>query len=806
LRGIRVIDLSPDRIGAQVSQTLADYGADVVWIEPPGGARLRERPTLPFLARGKRSLEVDLRTPEGADRVRRLAATADVVLETFRPGVADRLGLGYEELSARNPSVVYASVTGFGRFGPWAGLKGYEGVVASVLGIFASFSGMSGSARPPFVAVPWCTFAASHGALHGILAALLERERSGLGQWVETNLAQAVTIHEGASSSWYSHLVTRRWPDAYAPAPPVIGGTPLHHFTYRLLVGQTKDGRWLQFAQNRPRLFEAFLRTLDLDWMLTEPKWKGIPILEDEGLRIELLERMLAGVRDRTLAEWQDVFEADRNVFAELYRAGPEVLDHPQLRDTGAVVELVDSDGSHVRQPAAQFHMSATPAVELTPAPRPGDFAGGTWEARDRAAVGETLGGHPPLEGVTIMELAVQYAAPYAMTLLADLGARVIKVEPLEGDSIRRQQPQFPEIGGAKVMQGKESVAVDIRTPEGLEIVHQIASRVDAVLDGFRDGAASRGGWDFETIRRLNPDVLYVSASGYGSGGPCGDRAAFAPSFGAAGGIAAAHLGGTGPEDPRISFQEVITRSFLLRAASATKYASADGIGAMGAATAMLIGLFARRRGAGAQHVVSSMLLSTAHAMADHVIDRPGQPGGIRPGPDLRGPTALYRTYDAADGWIFLAAPQPAEWEGLAEAVLPYADLRADARFATPAARRDNDAVLAEALAAIISTRRKDEWQRDMTAHDVACVAITTDPPEDLLLSDEYGRASGYIVDVGHPIFEQHPRLAPIVRFSRSSIPARSGGLCGDSTDSVLLELGYSQTRIADLRARRIVG
>src|SRR5262249_19185602 len=127
LDGLRVVDLSPTRVGAQASQTLADFGADVVWVEPPGGSALRHQSSCPFLARGKRSEVADLRSAAGVDRVRGLAEVADVLIETFRPGVADRLGLGYDELRARNPALVYASITGFGRRGPWAHLKGYEG-------------------------------------------------------------------------------------------------------------------------------------------------------------------------------------------------------------------------------------------------------------------------------------------------------------------------------------------------------------------------------------------------------------------------------------------------------------------------------------------------------------------------------------------------------------------------------------------------------------------------------------------------------------------------------------------------------
>ncbi len=385
LGGVRVVDLSPDRVGAQVSQTLADYGADVL-------------------------------------------------IETFRPGVADRWGLGYEALVDANPGLVYTSITGFGRQGRWANLKGYEVVVASVLGVCESFSGMNPGGRPPFVTVPWCTFAATHGALQGILSALYERGHSGSGQWVETNLAQAVTIHEGASSSWYTYLVSTRWPDAFVPAPATS-----HHFVYRLLVGQTKDGRWLQFAQNRPHLFESLLRALDLDWMLTDPKWKGIPILEDAAQREELLHRMLDGVRGRSLAEWQVVFETDRDVFAELYRDGPEALDHPQLVHDGAILELVDPEHGAVRQPGPQFAMTATPGAVRGPAPTLGDGLDPGWAPRSvgagaagggaagggaAAGRGTAAGRGAPLAGVTVMELAVQYAAPYGPTMLADLGAR----------------------------------------------------------------------------------------------------------------------------------------------------------------------------------------------------------------------------------------------------------------------------------------------------------------------------------------------------------------------------------------------
>lgn len=256
LNGLRVVDLSPTAVGAQATQTLADFGADVIWVEPPGGSALRDLASFPFLARGKRSLVADLKTAEGVERVRALAGSADVFLETFRPGVADRLGLGYDDLTADNPGLIYTSITGFGRRGPWARLKGYEGIVASVLGLQASFESMFAGKHPPFVSVPWCSFPASQTALHGILTALLERERSGHGQRVETNLAQALATLD--PWMWFLYLVTERWPGAYTPDTAVNErGIPNSYTIFVLLISQTKDGRWLQFAQNSTRLFHG---------------------------------------------------------------------------------------------------------------------------------------------------------------------------------------------------------------------------------------------------------------------------------------------------------------------------------------------------------------------------------------------------------------------------------------------------------------------------------------------------------------------------------------------------------------------
>ncbi len=592
LEGLTVIDLSPTRVGAQVTQTLADFGADVLWIEPPGGSALRSQPSFPFLARGKDSIVLDLKCEADVEVARDLATTADVLVETFRPSVADRLGLGFEDLQALNPRLVYASITGFGRLGPSAAVKGYEGVVLAKLGVNTAFAKMHAESHPPYVSVPWCAFSASQTALHGVLAALLDRERTGLGQRVEANLVQGFATLD--TWSWFQHLVAERWPEAFIAVDTFSGaGVPNSPLTYMLLVALTKDGRWLQFAQVAPHLFVAFMRALGLEWMLTDPEWKGIPAFEDEERRLGLWTAMLEAAGRKSLAEWTQVFDADPDVFAELFRSGPEVLEHPQLVHDGQVVDVLDPVLGSVRQPGPLVRMESTPAGPVRPAPRLGECRS-VPRGRAVGARPEPPGGvSMPLEGITVLELALMFAAPYGATMLTDLGARVIKVEALGGDRIRSIVP-FPESGGAKVMQGKDSICVDFTTPDGVAIVQKLAGRCDAVLQGFRAGAAERLGLDAATLRAINPDLVYLSAPGYGPGAPNGHRPAFAPSIGAAGGIARATVGDGVSERPGLDMDQIREGAIRLAGSATVTSAQADGFAALGVASSLLLGLLAR--------------------------------------------------------------------------------------------------------------------------------------------------------------------------------------------------------------------
>ncbi|HVV10528.1 CaiB/BaiF CoA transferase family protein [Amycolatopsis sp.] len=800
LGGLRVIDLSATAAGALATQFLADGGAEVIHVEPPGGSPLRRTPGWPALARGTRSLVLDLHAGTGRQRLNELLKTADVLVTTFRPETSARLGLTADALAEINPRLVSAAITGWGGSGPLAHLKGYEGMVMAKLGIFHAKKRINRRPGPAFVSVPYASWGAAHTALQGILSALLDREFTGLGQHVEADLVRGIAMLD--TWTWFTEMVGLRWPDAYQTVDGFTeDGEPQAHLVYPLLTAPTKDGVWLQFAQTEPRLFAAMLEDLGLTPLLADPKWKGLPMLETQELRTELWEIMIGKVGERTLAQWQQVFETNPHINAEIFRDGPEVLGHPQLDHDGRVTVAEDPALGTVRQPSTLVHTDEQPLTPARPAPALDEYDG-VPEATPAPAAVTSPAPALPLDGVTILDIGVMFAGPFGATMLADLGARVIKVESLDGDTIRRAFP-FPEAGGAKVMQGKESIQLDLTTDEGKAIVHELAKRADIVLCAFRAGAAKRAGIDPETLKALNPRLIYLNAPGYGTGGPFGARPAYAPSIGAASGLALTDA--PDAAGATTSLAEIKPAAIRLFQASAVPSLQADGVAALAVASAMLLGLLARARGRALGTLTTTMLASATHALIDRTIDYPGKPAAPTVDDGGHGYHALYRLYEAAEGWVFLAAPAEKEWPELVAALSDEISLDGDPRFATAGARAADDGALAQVLGDVFTKLPATDWEERLTAAGVGCVAVGEQPSEVLLQTDERLVAE-YTVAAKSPIFEEHHRLAPAVRFSRSRTRAMGGCLAGDHTDALLSELGYPKEAIEDLRERRVIG
>jgi len=793
LAGLTVVDLSTTVASAFTTLLFADFGADVITVERPGGARLRSQPSWPFWLRGKRSIVLDLKHAGDQAVARQLAAGADVVVEAWGPGVATSLGLDYEGLSAPNPGLVYTSISGFGHEGSYAHLKAYEAVVMAKTG---SMYGNTATHRPgPVMINPLgATTSASLLAMHGTLLALHARASSGFGQRVDATMAQGMM----AQDPWFYFLLelARKFPDALRASPgPTMAGrraVPPSWLSFGLLNGVTKDGRWLQFAHATPIQFDAFLRALGLG-----PQWRDKADHEDPDVREELWTAMLENVRSRTLEEWQEIFDGEKHVFAEQYRAGTELFEHPQIVHDRHAVEFEQPGIGTVRAMGPLVKLFGTPGDGTRPAPAP-DADGPDLRARPpvpkQAPHGERPTARPALEGITVVDLGTFYAGPFGSAMLADHGARVIKIEQLDGDPIRFNMP-MPESAGVRVTQGKESIAVNANSPEGKAIVTELIEGADIVLHCYREGVAKRMGLDAETMLAKNPDLIYHHGVGYGIDGPYARRSAFAPTIAAGSGFAA-RSGGTGgrrvPDEATVEDIKDLTTTL-----AGAQSGHPDGMAAVAVAVAMSLALVARDLGSGGQVGLTSMISTMGHVLGDVMIEYAGRPDPIWPDPDHLGYHALYRLYQSSDGWIVLCAPTDEAWSGLRAALR---DLATD---------DPEDPALAGSLEAIFRTRPGIEWENELSAAGIGCAAVSPQLgglAAGMFLPGQIGEQLGFVTRVEHPIFGEHVRSTALVRLSRGVETLGSGCTIGQHTDAILTELGYEPEQIDSLRSAGLIG
>ena len=261
-----VLDLTRYRAGPTAARQLADWGADVVKIEAPGTPgtasdpiKARHGPDFQNLHRNKRSLTLNLKEPDGLAIFKRLAESADVVVENYRPDVKHRLGIDYETLSALNPRLVYASLSGFGQDGPYAKRPGFD-QIAQGMGGLMSITGEPGRG-PMRVGIPVADLSAGLYTAIGILVALLEREHSGKGQWVQSSLLQAMIAQLDFQAARY----------LFEGVPPGQAGND-HPTSIPTGVFETADGH-INIATSGGAIYERLCEALGMPELITDPRF-----------------------------------------------------------------------------------------------------------------------------------------------------------------------------------------------------------------------------------------------------------------------------------------------------------------------------------------------------------------------------------------------------------------------------------------------------------------------------------------------------------------------------------------------------
>ena len=395
-----------------------------------------------------------------------------------------------------------------------------------------------------------------------------------------------------------------------------------------------------------------------------------------------------------------------------------------------------------------------------------------------------------PLDGFRVIDLTSMISGPFATMMLGDQGADVIKVEaPGGGDHVRTGAFRAGGLAAQFINtnRNKRSIAVDLKNPQGRDVVLRLAAGADVFIQNFRPGVVDRLGVGEPAVRAVSPDIVYVSISGFGESGPYATKRVYDPIIQAASGLASVQGGGD-DQRPRL------IRTIL-----------PDKLTAVTAAQAVTAALLARARTGKGQHVRLSMLDAVvAFLWASDMGGQTfvGQPGVGQPGDDQRAASFIDLIYETRDGFMSVAVMSDREWQGLARAA-ERPEWLEDARFRTPALRDENiDDRLALTQEAL-RTRTTAEWMERLEAEDVPCAPVLT--RNDLVAHPQVA-AAGTLVEYDHPSAGRLRQARPAARFEETPSAIRRGApLLGEHTDALLGEAGFSAEAIAGLRTGGVV-
>jgi crotonobetainyl-CoA:carnitine CoA-transferase CaiB-like acyl-CoA transferase len=801
----RVLDLSDD--GALLcGQILADLGADVIQIEPPGGARARrlgpfaggvEDPERSLYwwayARNKRGLALDLDTEAGRSELRELVRSADVLIESFAPGQLAQRGLAYADLAALNPALVMVSVTPFGQTGPKAGWAATDLTLLAAGGPLA----LTGDEdRPPVrVSVPQAWL---HAAAEGAVAALIalhERNASGRGQHADVSVQQAVTVATQAN------LLSR--PVGAGDALRMGGGVRAGTLRVRLAF-PAKDGyvsvthlfgstigpatrRLMEWVHESGFCDDA---TRDKDWVAyTAQLLSGEePLAEFERVK-EVVARCTAS---KTKAELLQA-ALDRQLLMAPVRTIREVVESEQLAAREWLRTHFDAEGRKVRYPGPFARFSAAPIRYRRPAPRLGEHAAELRAepratARRPAAPSAAAPEKLPLAGVRILDFMWALAGPLATRILADYGATVVRVESTKRvDVCRTITPFLGEEPGAEngalfhtTNVGKRMLTLDPSKPEGRAAVLDLVRWADVVCESFTPKAMKNFELDYETLRGVKPDLIMLSTCLMGQTGPLARFAGF-------GNLSAALAGFfelTGwpdrpPAGPFGAYTDYVAPRFN--------------------AASILAALEYRRRTGEGQHIDLSQAEASLHFLAPAVLDYTVN-GNVptRAGNRDRemAPHGVYPC-TGEDRWVALAVRDERDWQALCEA-MGRPELGRDPRYATAAARRTRQDELDALVAAWTATLAMDELEALLQARGVPASAVQNSAE---CVRDPQLAERGHFIQVAHPT--KGAAWVEGSRFRLSRTPAHIEGPAptfGCDSQWVLESvLGYDDERIAEL-------
>ena len=718
-----------------------------------------------------------------------------------------------------NPALVYCSISGFGAAGPFAGVEADDGLVMAKAGLFRDQPGWyQDGTRPVYRGAKDASYFAAMLAVEGVLAAVRARDLTGRGQRVDTNMLQAITCRQNPQVRWLLREGEQLPEDgAKAKAVPDAVNPLAHHrdprdVTPMGMMAECKDGRWIMHSLSEPHFFPAWITVLEFDWIWEDERFKGAPHnFADTETKDELVRLLQDRMLEKTAAEWMERYVANGNVCADVVQTVQEALRHPQLAAGNWLVELDDPRVGRILEVGPLANIPTAPASVRGPAPTPrehtdevarSEFAPVTLASSDRR---ELKG---PLDGITIVEAAYYYATPFATALLAELGARVIKIEPIYGDPYRLLARATGDPVGnvghnnmVRAMQGKESIALNLKDERGQEILHRLVADADVFVHSFRPGVPEALGIDEPTLRKLNPRLVYQYAASYGSVGPYAGQPAIDP-------VIAAFCGQT-------DYQSGEGNTPL-------RESGADPVAAAGHAAAMMLGLFAEQRTGEGQRLESAMIVSNLYLNCEDALSYEGKP-----------PRPAIDHFQYGTGCDAPAVPDRAhavrrhhrrpDRESRAALGVRHRRRRRRVRASLRGRRsgrpRGRSAIRrctahgpstapswTRALEPLFLERSAPEWEASLVEAGVGCVVADARSHFAFLYRDAQADAIGMMVRAEHATFGGlYWRYAPVVQLSETPAVVTGYSELGEYTRAILAELGYDDEQMALLHEDKVV-
>jgi len=758
LDGITVLDLSTRPAAALATMFLGDHGARIVRIIDRGASPHRDGGYAVW-DRGKECVALDLATASldaPQSLYRQLVAGADVLVEDFAPSAPLQRLVDWQWLASVNPRLVHCSITAYGKKGPLKDEPPIEDLVLARMGVLGGMPGFRPA--PVHIVHPLPTVGAALFADLGIAAALLAREKTGRGRSVETSLmAGALLFHPKVTGEHIEPHVFQTHPSGSAPFYSVY---------------ECAGGDFLQLGCVHIGFITVAAKLLGIGDYVAQDRFDGGRGGTNPQDVAELRDKLTAVFLTKPRAQWIEMFETADVPFAPAQLTEEGMAD-PQVEHNQMAISLDDPALGPLRQIGVPIHFSQTPGQARQPraAIARTTLPDGYPAAADAAQSPPAEADAPPLDGVRILEITNLIAGPTCGRLLADLGADVIKVEPLGGDLSRPiGRTYFYNINFEK-----RSVSVDARCDAGREIVQRIAASADAMIANLRPHATERMGIG----PAVNAKLIETHVTGYGWTGPYAHRPGIDPLAQALMGMERAQ---GGPDNPPVFPAQL----------APTDYTT----GAMGA-LGTILALFARVRTGMVQRVDSNLLNGAALLSSAWFTQYDGKPARPLADKEQYGLNPFHRLYRLRDGWIYVVAQSDAERVALC---------RLGGAAPQPVCgQHPNETPFAAAMAAGFAQRELTQTLAALRRAGVPCAQAQPGDSE-LFLDDRHAHENGMVAVRQHPTVGELRVAWRYIQFGHTSATqGRPTPLLGQHTDDVLREIGYGADAIAALHADGVV-